>query len=228
MHPNSPLGESYRALRTKLKFILTGNGHNVIAVTSTAANEGKTFTALNLAASFALLGKKTVFLDLDLRNSQIAKTLGFESNKGASNYILSELNINDITFNSQHPYLRIIPAGSVPPNPGEMLANSKLVELTHLLRQEYETIIIDSSPLLVADIFQYSNLCDTLLFVTRQGTTLKPAAQSALQEISSQYINHIGIIFNDISINTQFDRYNNHSYLYGYGYNQKTNKKLKA
>lgn len=228
-HPNSPLGESYRALRTKLKFIQNGNEHNVIAVTSTTAGEGKTFTALNLAASFALLGKKTVFLDLDLRNSRIGKKMGYESNRGASNYILNEMSINDITFNTPHPYLHIIPAGSIPPNPGEMLADIQLVELTALLKQEYETIIIDSSPLLVADVFQFSNLWDTLLFVTRQGITLKPAAKSALQEISSQNTNRLGLLLNDISINNQFDRYNNHSYGYGYenNYKKKISKELK-
>ncbi|GET21993.1 tyrosine protein kinase [Prolixibacter denitrificans] len=218
-HPNSPVGETYRALRMKLKFMLNGTEQPVIAVTSTGSDEGKTFTAMNLAASFALLGQKAVLLDLDLRNSKMAEMHNYDKNRGVSNYLLGEMRLEDITFRSTHPYMWLIPSGSFPPNPGELLADKKLKELIELLKEEYDVIVIDSSPLLVADLFQYSHLCNAYLYVSRQGVTPQPAIKSALQEISNQHIRNVGILLNDIRINNQplGDRYN-YSYMYGYGY----------
>lgn len=223
-HPNSPVGESYRALRMKLKFMLNGNEHPVIAVTSTGADEGKTFTALNLAASFALLGQKSVLLDLDLRNSRLAEIRGYDKNRGVSNYLLGEMKLEDITFRSSHPYMWVIPSGTFPPNPGELLADKKLAELIVTLKEQYDVIIIDSSPLLVADLFQYSNLCNAYLYVARQGVTLQPALKSALQEINNQHVRSVGILLNDIRINRQPLGYRyNYGYMYGYGYKRKHN-----
>ncbi|GET34210.1 tyrosine protein kinase [Prolixibacter bellariivorans] len=228
-HPNSPIGETYRALRMKLKFMLNGNDHPVIAVTSTGADEGKTFTAMNLAASFALLGQKTILLDLDLRNSKMAEMLNCDKNHGISNYLLGEMRPDNIIFKSSHPYMRIIPSGTFPPNPGELLADKKLAELIELLKEKYDVIIIDSSPLLVADLFQYSHLCNAYLYVTRQGVTLQPALKSALEEISNQHIRSVGLLLNDIRINRQplGHRYN-YSYMYGYSYKPKNNRNRPA
>ena len=228
-HPNSPVGETYRALRMKLKFILNGTKHPVIAVTSTGSDEGKTFTAMNLAASFALLGQKAVLLDLDLRNSKMAEIYNYDKNRGVSNYLLGEMRLEDITFKSTHPYMWLIPSGTFPPNPGELLANKQLDELIDSLKEQYDVIVIDSSPLLVADLFQYNHLCDAYLYVTRQGVTPQPALKSALQEIDNQHIRNVGLLLNDIRINHQPLGYRyNYSYMYGYGYKPQKNKNRPA
>ena len=118
----------------------------------------------------------------------------------------------------------VIPSGTFPPNPGELLADKKLAELIVTLKEQYDVIIIDSSPLLVADLFQYSNLCNAYLYVARQGVTLQPALKSALQEINNQHVRSVGILLNDIRINRQPLGYRyNYGYMYGYGYKRKHN-----
>lgn len=223
-HPKSPIGESYRALRTKLMFLLKGVDKPVIAVTSTQPGEGKTFTSINIASSFALLGKKTVLLDLDLRNSIMATEFGLAKEEGVSGFLVDAHSLDEIIFPTKHPSLKVIPSGVFPPNPGELLADSKMVELIELLKERFDVIIIDSSPLLVADIFQYTSLCNAYVYVIRQGVTLIPSLKAALEEMENQSMKNVGLVVNDIERTHKALGYGygyGYGYWYGYGYGEK-------
>ncbi len=183
--PNSPASEPFRAIRTKLNLITKGKANPVIAVTSTFPKEGKSYNAVNIASSFALMHKKTVLLDLDLRNSNLKEEFELKSDLGVVNYIIGNASLEEITFATKHPWLKIIPAGPIPPNPGEMLTDAKLLQLVEELKEQYDVIVIDSAPVgYVADLFHLHDLIDTNLFIIRHKYTHKLALKTALEEVS--------------------------------------------
>ena len=217
--PNSAASEPYRGLRNKLNLMTKGKDKPVVAVTSTGPNEGKSYTAINLASSFALYRKKTVLLDLDLRNSHLSEMLGIEANKGVVNYIMGEAKLEDIAFQLKHPNFHVIPAGSIPPNPGEMLTDEKVLELMNALKEVYDVIIIDFAPIgFVTDLFQISEMLDSVLFVVRDRFTNKNWLKSALEELKAHELKGVGLVINGIKLKKGSYLSTGYGYGYGYGY----------
>ena len=215
--PNSPASEPYRGLRNKLNLMTKGKEKPVVAVTSTGPNEGKSYTAINLASSFALNRKKTVLLDLDLRNSHLSEMLGIDANKGVVNYIMGDVTCDEICFQVKHPNFHVVPAGSIPPNPGEMLTDEKVLILMNELKQKYDVIIIDFAPIgFVTDLFQISEMLDSVLFVVRDRYTDKNWLKSALEELKAHELKGVGLVINGIRMKK--GSYLNGGYGYGYGY----------
>ena len=174
--PNSPGSEPYRAIRTKISLITKEKENPVIAVTSTFPKEGKTYNAINIASSFALIRKRTVLIDLDFRNSRMYETFAFKSDLGVVNYIIGKASLEDIIHDTKHPDLKIIPAGPIPPNPGEMLNDKKISELLERLKSVFDVIILDTAPVgYVADLFHIYDLIDANLFIIRHKYTHKEA-----------------------------------------------------
>jgi len=220
--PASRDSEPFRGLRNKLNLMTRGKAKPIIAVTSTAPKEGKSYTAINLASSYALLNKKALLLDLDLRNSAISSTLQLDSDTGVVNYILNVASIEEITFNIKHPDFHVIPAGPIPPNPGEMLMDSKLLELMNELKLKYDVIVIDTAPVgYVSDLFQITGMLDATLFVVRHRTTRINWLKNALMELQTHKLKSLGIVINGIK--RKKNKYK--SYGYGYGYGQKEGKR---
>ena len=127
--PNSPASRTLQVNKKQTESDDQGKIHPVIAVTSAFPKEGKSYNAINIASSFALMHKKTVILDLDLRNSKMAEEFKLKSDLGVVNYIIGKAGIEEITFPTKHPYLKLIPAGPIPPNPAEMLTDPKMFQL---------------------------------------------------------------------------------------------------
>lgn len=224
--PNSPACEPYRAVRGRLNLISGEKEKLVIAVTSSFSQEGKTYNAINIATSFALLKKKTVLLDLDLRNSKIRRIFGIRSDEGVVNYIDGKSTLADITFNSKHPYLSLVPAGPVASNPGEMLADDKIIRLLHELKEQFDVIIIDNLPVgLFADLFHLRDEIDVTVFVVRHQFTHHEAMKTALAEVAANKMKGVGILINYIKQSRRnFGYGHNYGYIYGYAY---TNNGLK-
>ena len=221
-NPNSPESEPYRAIRTKLNMITKGKQKPVIAVTSSAPSEGKSFNAVNIASSFALLRKRTVLLDLDLRNSHMKEEFDLDSDLGVVNYIIGKAGLEDITFKTKHPWLDLIPAGPIPPNPGEMLTDERLILLMEELKDKYDVIILDTAPIgYVTDLFLLHDFVDSNLFIIRHNQTNKMALQVALEEMKNHQLHGVGLIVNDIKIGKKsysFDKGYGFGYGIGYGY----------
>jgi len=214
--PNSPIGEPYSAITSKLNLITKGKEKAIIAVTSAFPNEGKSYNAINIASSFALKKKKTVLLDLDLRNSRIKQNFKLDSDLGVVNYIIGEASVNDIIFDTKHPFMKIIPAGPIPPNPIEMLNDEKLAGLIDELKERFDVIVLDTTPIgFVADLFQVVNLVDAYMFIVRHNQTNKNGLKTALEEVENQQLKGVGIIVNAIR---QKRRYGGYGYGYGYGH----------
>ena len=223
--PNSPDSEAYRSLRGKLDLMTKGKTKPVIAVSSTAPGEGKTYSAINIASSYALTRKKTVLLDFDLRNSRINQDFELDARKGVVSYILGKDTLAQITHPTKHPNLFIIPAGPIPPNPGEMLMDDKIGRLLAELKEIYDVIIIDSAPIgYVTDLFQITDQIDSTVFVVRDSYTNRKLLKQALDEIKMFKLKGVGILINAIrTTGGLFPAYvlsyvNGYRYGYGYGY----------
>ena len=145
--PKSNIAESFRALRTNLDFYVRGGQKKVIMVTSCLENEGKSFIALNLAMSYAQLGRRTILVDFDLRKPKTYFKEEEESQEGLSSYMINKANLEDIIIKSPHEKLDYILSGILPPNPVELLALDKTEKLLTKLKIDYDIIVLDTTPL---------------------------------------------------------------------------------
>jgi tyrosine-protein kinase Etk/Wzc len=212
--PNSILTESYRTLRTNLQFIIDESVSNVLLVTSAIQGEGKSFTALNLASVYAFYGKKTILVDFDLRKSQLRSNLEIKTDKGLSNYLSKNCSFNDIILSNENINFDLIIAGTVPPNPSELVSSKLTSDLFNQLRKSYDIIIVDSPPLgIVSDALLIYPNCDISLLVVRYNYTSREVFENVLVDLTARNIQKVNIILNDIVISKS-----NYGYGYGYGY----------
>lgn len=175
---NNLMAETFRSLRTNLLFMLGDPPRKVILITSTTSGEGKTFIASNLAVSLALLGKKVIIVGLDIRKPGLNKVFQIShKEKGITQYLsapqttdLHELiRPSGITDN-----LHLLPGGTIPPNPTELLARPSLDSAVNLLREEYDYVVLDTAPIgMVTDTQLIARVADVSLYVCRADYTGK-------------------------------------------------------
>jgi tyrosine-protein kinase Etk/Wzc len=217
--PRSPIAESFHILRTNLVYYLRGDNHKTILVTSSLPGEGKSFSAINLATSFALTNSKTVLVEFDLRNPNkfINEVFNARELVGISSYLIKKATLDEIIVPTEVPNLDIIQAGQIPPNPIELISSARTHELINELRKIYEFIIIDTPPYgLVTDAFFLMNVSDIKLYVTRLGYTKKSALASNMEDIEGKKIKDIYMLANENNEDKQ--RYGK------YAYNEKSDK----
>ncbi len=216
--PNSSIAEAFRLLRSRMQFFIKEEKAPVLLITSTMPEDGKTFTAINLASVYSLLGKRTVLVGFDLRKPKIYQDFNLTNERGISTWLIGKDSIKDIVQQTSFDNLWVIAAGPIPPNPSELTALGKTEELLRLLREKFDFIIIDSSPIgIVSDTYYLASLSDVCLLVVRPDKTIRDLYYSTLNEIISNNIKGVSIIINDIRLDKKH-------YGYGekYGY---TNKK---
>ncbi|GAB4322979.1 MAG: tyrosine-protein kinase domain-containing protein [Bacteroidales bacterium] len=209
-YPKSPLADSFRAIRTNLRFFAKGTDKMVILVTSSISGEGKSFCSLNIASVYALLGKKTVLIGFDLRRPALYKEFDLKNEVGISNYLINTAGLNDIIQKTPIKNLDLISAGPVPPNPVELIESDRTKQLMDELREKYDYIIIDSSPIgAVTDSFLLFPLADINLFTIRHNFSQKDAVKANLKNIELKKIPNVSIIVNDVKMKKN---------AYGYAY----------
>jgi len=223
--PNSVLTESYRTLRTNLQFVIDESKSNAILVTSAIQGEGKSFTTLNLASVYAFYGKRTIMIDFDLRKSKISDNLGLLNNKGLSNFLSHNCQLDEIIIKDDRINFDLILSGPVPPNPSELVSSTLSADLLATLKQRYDIIIIDSPPLgIVSDAMLIYPNCNIILLVVRYNFTSSEVLEALMTDLNTREIKKINIILNDISVSRS--RYG-YGYGYGYGYLAKEKKRLR-
>ncbi|MBO9595201.1 MAG: polysaccharide biosynthesis tyrosine autokinase [Niabella sp.] len=213
----SAIAEQFRAVRTNLEFSL--NGGNTILFTSSMSNEGKSFIALNLAMSLALLDKKVLLMELDLRKPSITAKLGLQRELGFSHYIVRpELTIEDIIRPSGiHENVFLVQAGVLPPNPAELLVNKRAAQLFEQVRKQYDYVLMDTPPVgMVTDAQLLSRYSDLCLYLVRQGYTYKEQLHLPDDLVTQEKIKPIQLIVNDVRAKGGY--YGKYGYGYGYGY----------
>ena len=201
--------EAYVRLRTNMMFGLAAGeetGCKVISITSPNPGEGKTTTALNVAISFAMLGKKTLLIDADMRRPQVNRLLGVSSQDGLSNLLagVGECYINTIEEYS----LDFITSGKNPPNPAELLS-ANIASKLEKLKAQYDYIIIDTPPVnSVADAQIIAPHADGIAIVVHMGTTKAPELMHAEDVLINSGGKIIGIIANDMELKSKsYGRY---------------------
>jgi capsular exopolysaccharide synthesis family protein len=221
--PRSQMAESYRALRTSLLLTFAGGPPKVILVTSALPEEGKTTTSVNSAIVLAQKGTRVLLIDADLRRPSIHKTLGMGPKLGLSNVLTGTATLAQAIIPSTIlPELFVLPAGTPPPNPAELLASAKMKDILTELRKDYDHIVIDSPPTLsVTDAVVMSTGADAVVLVIRSGHTTKPALRRARDILLQVNARVCGVLVNAVDLSSP-DYYYHYEYQgkYGRGYYQ--------
>lgn len=213
------INEAYRVVRSNIEFMLGANQNSkVIMVTSVNPGSGKTFTVLNLAASFSLKGKKVALVDLDMRLASLSSIIGKPS-KGVSGYLAGKIdNWHDIVNHiPEYEYLDLIPVGTLPPNPSELLYSPRLKQMLDQMRDEYDLVFIDCPPTeVVADTSIIAKLVDMTLYLVRANLLRRDMLPVIVRYYEEQKFNNMALLLN--GVNSEHARYGYHRYGYGYGY----------
>ncbi len=211
----SALAEMFGLVRANLNFATAGRENKVTMITSTVPGEGKSFISINLSNSLVVMGKKVVLLDLDLRKPSLAHELSLRNEPGITDYLVSDrLAISDILQTSAStPGLFVISAGSVPPNPAELLASPKLAFLLHELAEQFDHIFIDTPPIgLVADAFSLAPLANSTICVVRYNYSQREHVKAIESLYANKKFNSLMLVLNDSRANV--------SSYYGYGHDK--------
>ncbi|WP_426671955.1 GumC family protein [Mucilaginibacter sp. McL0603] len=206
--PKSLFAESVRSVRTNISFIASEKKSKIICITSEVAGEGKSFVTVNLSSTLSLIDKKVILIAADLRRSRLHKTFNVPNDKGLSNYLANQCDIDDIILHSSQPNLDIIVSGPVPPNPSELLHSERTKTLIAELKKRYDIIMIDTAPIgLVSDAIPLIRMSDINIFVIRSGKS-KFYAATVPQRIANEYhLDNTVIILNAFAEDLLHSRY---------------------
>jgi succinoglycan biosynthesis transport protein ExoP len=204
VRPQSQMAESYRALRTSLLLSSLGSPPKVIMVTSALPQEGKTTTSINTAVVLAQKGVRVLLIDADLRRPSIHKTLGMGPRSGLSNVLTGSTSLEQaITRTAILPNLFVLPAGTPPPNPAELLASSNMKDVLAQLREQYDHIVLDTPPSLsVTDAVVLSPRADAVILVIRSGKTTKQALRRSRDILAQVNARVVGVLLNAVDLSS--------------------------
>jgi capsular exopolysaccharide synthesis family protein len=207
-HTKSELGESFRSLRVNLQYLNLDKENNVIGVTSSIINEGKTFCSINLAASVALSGRRTVLIDADMRRPRIASAFKIKRDKGLSTFLAGNCTVPEIIVSTPIDKLDIITSGPLPANPLDLIGHPRMEELIRKLRQTYNTIVIDSPPIgYVAEYIIIKGHTSLNLYVVRSNYTSRYHLEKINKLYKEKKIQNVSIVLNDARLSTNGYRY---------------------
>jgi capsular exopolysaccharide synthesis family protein len=199
--PKSGVAESFRSLRTAMRFLLRNENSGVIFVTSACAGEGKSTAAANLACAYANAGSRVLLIDADLRNPSLHKMLNINAPLGLADYLCGQFEADHLVHATNVLRLNLVPAGKIPEDPAELLSAPQMKDLIATARQEYEHIIIDGPPVLgLADALVLSSLADTTLIAVRAENTRLGAVNNALKRLRQSDATLSGILLNRVSL----------------------------
>jgi capsular exopolysaccharide synthesis family protein len=216
--PNSVFSEAFRNIRSNLEFIDNEPGAKIIALSSTISGEGKTFVALNLGGVYAFQGKKVILLDFDLRKPRVHKSFEKDNKHGISTLLIGKSKIEDCIHESNIKNMSFITAGPIPPNPSELIKNSKLNDLFVYLRERYDIIIVDTPPIgLVTDGLELYKLSDFQIYVLKSNYSKRVFIYNINHLFHEKKFTRLACVLNhiDMSSSSMFGSYSHH---YGYGY----------
>ena len=230
---NDMMAETFRNVRTNVQYML-GSNQKVVLITSTTSGEGKSFVAVNLAISFALLGKKVVIVGLDIRKPGLNKAFQMSHKEDGITRYLADPEHTDLMSLLQQsnvtPNLYILPGGAIPPNPTELVARDSLVQAVDRLKKEFDYVILDTAPIgMVTDTQLISRVADMSIYVCRAGYTPKAGYLFINELRDHKKLPNLCTIINDVNIKTGKYGYGTYgkygygrTYGYGYGYDEKS------
>ena len=201
--------EAYKSLRTNLEFLSASGSCKTILITSSVPEEGKTNVAVNLAITLASSGKRVVLVDCDMRKSAVSRYLRIpRSRTGLTNVITSH----------EETGITVLPVGTIPPNPAELLASSTTEKIFKALQNAFDYVIVDTPPVsVVTDAAVLCRVADGVLLVVRPGVTTIQGAQLSKKNLEAVNAHILGVIMNGYNAK-KTGRRDGYSYAYSYGY----------
>lgn len=222
--PKSPVSEAYRILRTNIQFSSFDNKIKTIVVTSSGPSEGKTTTVCNLGISMAEAQYKTIIVDCDQRKPKVHRIFEISNEKGLSDLLIDEVSIEDVLNKTSVDNLYVLPSGTRPPNPSELLASTKMHQFLDYLKENFDYIVLDAPPIImVTDAQILSQYSDGCLLVIASGEADKEAAIKAKKLLENVNAKIIGVVLNKLERPGR--GYYQYYYHYYYG---SDNKKVKV
>jgi capsular exopolysaccharide synthesis family protein len=217
--PQSKSAEAYRGLRTCILLYSVDQPPNVIAITSSIPQEGKTTTSVNMAIALAQRGAKVLLVDADLRRPSVHKYFaGSRPKRGLTSLLSGDASMEDVCLPADEatPGLTVIPSGPLTPYPSEMLSSSRFRDSLNTWRQSFDHIVIDTPPITaVTDPVIIAQYADAVVLVARAGFVTKPALSRSINLLIRAQIKIAGIVLNRVDIATEYYYYG--SGYYGYG-----------
>jgi len=223
VEPRSPRAEAFRSLRTNLQFLDVESGPRTFVVTSSVPSEGKSTTAANLAIVMAQSGLRVLVIDADLRSPSVADVFGIEGGVGLSDVLIGRVRLSDAIQQWGVKNLMLLPAGSTPPNPSELLGSQSMSALIRAVEKEFDAVLIDSPPLLpVTDSALLAKQVRGTLVVVAAGRTHKQQLAGALESLHHVDARVSGLVLTMLPTKGPdaygYGRYGYGAYGYGYGY----------
>jgi len=215
-HPNSPVAECCRSLRTNILFSSADKRLKTIIVSSPNPREGKTTVVMYLGTTMAQSGQRVLLIDTDMRRPRLHVSTGVSRQHGISDLILGAQNYDDVIKATEVPNLFVLPCGPLPPNPAELLMTKRFEAVLAELATRFDRVILDSPPLgAVTDAVVLSKIADGVILVARSRKTLREELRRAAKQIRDVKGQIFGLILNELD-----DRgsggYSYYSYHYGY------------
>ncbi len=218
--PGSTLAESFRSVRTSLKYYTRDSESFIVSITSTISSEGKTFISVNLASIVALLGKKVLIVGLDLRKPKIHRVFNIDNAEGLSTYLSGNSQYEDIIKETSVKNLYCTPSGEIPPNPAELIESEKMKIFFERVRKDFDFIILDTPPIaVVTDAMLLTRFVDMNIFVVRQRYTSKNTLDLIDELYHGGKFKNLAIIINDINLSGYYGYGLRYGYSIGSGYN---------
>ncbi len=220
-NPKSSFAESFRIIRSNMYFLLKNKSYQhsqVVLVTSSISGEGKTTVAANLASVFALSGKKTLLINMDLRKPRLHEEFDMRNDFGVVNLLVDKDDIDSVKHSTKIDNLDVIFSGPNPPNPSELIISPRMGKLIEQARSRYSRVVIDSSPMgLVSDTLELLQYADSTLYVVRQDFTRKGMLKMVEEKYETGAITNISYVLNFYKSIGKYG-YGYDYGKYGYGY----------
>ncbi|WP_042299112.1 polysaccharide biosynthesis tyrosine autokinase [Paraburkholderia kururiensis] len=217
-HPFDTSVEGLRGLRATLQFGLVDAPNRVVAVTSPAPSDGKSFLCANLAALLAESGKRVLLIDADLRRGRLAQYLGRSPNGGLTELLTGQMDLEEAARATGVDGLHFIAAGAYPPNPSEILTSARFVDILSRFEQQFDLVIVDTPPLLaVADAAIVANIAGSTVLVMRAGAHTERNIAESLKKLRRARARVIGGVMNAMPLK-HGGRYGTYDYAYAYTY----------
>ena len=212
--------EAYNSIRTNLLFIQQGEKCPVFVITSPTANNGKTINAINLAVSFAQMGKRTLLIDSDMRNPTMHRMFSIPVKNGLSE-ILAGLTDNISVSKTGIENLSVLTAGKIPPNPAELLSSNRMDKLLDFVREHYDCVFVDTPPTnIVTDSTLFAQKVTGYILIVKTDTTNLNDVKTTVSNLEQIEANILGFILNDVTSDKKkyYSYYRQYNYKYNYKY----------
>ena len=213
-NPKSPVSESLRTIRTNMEFLKVTSPNKVISITSTVSGEGKTFLAINLGGIISLSKQKVLLVDMDMRRPKIHLAFNQQQvEKGLSTVLINKHSFQECIMHTEMENLDYLPSGPTPPNPSELIMGNEVDHLLEQLKQNYDTIILDTPPVgLVTDGILAMKKADIAIYAIRADYSRKDFVNTLNRLAKTNRFNNLSIVLNSVQITGK------KGYGYGYGY----------